>query len=402
MNSYPLVQLGDLADVVAGDPAPQDPRAFASEGPLFVRMLDVGRHHLHPALSDSTDRLSRKWLAQNRLRYFPKDSILIPKSGASVNLNHRAKLGTEAYVVSHLAVVIPDRSKIEPDYLYWWSVRYDPRAQSQVTSLPSLKLSTLKAARVPLPPLEEQRRIVGILNRAAKIERLRAQAADRLREFIPALFIKMFGDPVENPMGWRVEQLGNLIAMGLQNGLYKPKSEYGVGTRILRIDNFYRGYVTDPTSWKRVRLDNATIKKYALSEDDIVVNRVNSRPFLGKSAIIPKFLEPAVFESNMMRMKVDSKKILPKFLISMLQIGSMRQQLCLNAKDAINQSSINQTDVCELSLIVPPLGFQCTYSEIVKKAGATEAVAEAISKNSSTLTISLTTRLLGNYTRKYT
>ncbi|MCY4066157.1 MAG: hypothetical protein OXF57_07310, partial [Rhodospirillaceae bacterium] len=154
MNAYPPAQLGDIADVVAGDPAPQDPQAFAPDGPLFVRMQDVGRHHRHPALSDSADRLSSDWLAQNRLRLFPKGSILIPKSGASVNLNHRAKLATDAYVVSHLAVVIPDRTRIEPDYLYWWSVAYDPRAQAQVTSLPSLKLSTLKAATIYLPPLD--------------------------------------------------------------------------------------------------------------------------------------------------------------------------------------------------------------------------------------------------------
>ena len=57
------------------------------------------------------------WLTKKRLRLFPKDSILIPKSGASVNLNHRAKLAIDAYVVSHLAVVTPDRSRIDPNYL---------------------------------------------------------------------------------------------------------------------------------------------------------------------------------------------------------------------------------------------------------------------------------------------
>ena len=331
------------------------------------------------------------------------DIVMCASSGSSAVVGKSAPLWREwSGAVGAFCVVIRTKSTLcNPDFLGFFlkGAKFRQWTRNAAgASIKNIRKSDLESFPIPLPPLDEQRRIVGILNRAAKIERLRLQAAERLREFVPALFIKMFGDPVENPMGWRVEQLGNLIAMGLQNGLYKPKSEYGLGTRILRIDNFYRGYVTDPTSWKRVRLDNATIKKYALTEDDIVVNRVNSRPFLGKSAIIPKILEPAVFESNMMRMKVDSKKILPKFLISMFQIGSIRQQLCLNAKDAINQSSINQTDVCELSVIVPPLGYQCTYSEVVKKAGVTAAVAEAISKISSTLTISLTTRLLGDYT----
>ena len=151
--------------------------------------------------------------------------------------------------------------------------------------MPRTDMKALMSMRVPLPPLDEQQRIVGILNRAAKIERLRAQIAERFREFIPALFIKMFGDPVENPMGWISESFGNLIKEGPQNGLYKPKSEYGSGTLILRIDGFYDGNVTDPVGWQRLRLDEATVKKYALIEDDIVINRVNSRPFLGKSTI---------------------------------------------------------------------------------------------------------------------
>ncbi len=226
MTGHPVLRLGEIATVVAGNPAPQAPAAFAPNGPLFVRMKDVGLHHVNPALSVSTDQLSPSWLTANRIRLFPKDSILIPKSGASVNLNHRAKLATDAYVASHLAVVIPDKGRVDPDYLFWWSVRYDPRAQAQVTSLPSLKLSTLKEALVPLPPLDEQRRIVGILNRAARIERLRAQGAERLQEFMPALFVKMFGDPAENPMGWDVKPFTHLVEDGTRYVKKIPRREY--------------------------------------------------------------------------------------------------------------------------------------------------------------------------------
>lgn len=193
-SSHVSLRLGDIADVVAGDPAPQDPEAFAPDGPPFVRMQDVGRDHLNPALAVSTDRLDRKWLSENRLRLFPKGSVLIPKSGASVNLNHRAMLAIDAYVVSHLAVVMPDRSKVEPDYLFWWSVRYDPRKQVQVTSLPSLKLAMLKSAEVPLPPLDEQQRIANVLNRASNIERMHVRAAEAASILTTSLTHLLLGD----------------------------------------------------------------------------------------------------------------------------------------------------------------------------------------------------------------
>ena len=254
--------------------------------------------------------------------------------------------------------------------------------------------SFMENALISLPPLNEQRKIVEILNRAARIECLRAQAVDRLWEFIPALFIKMFGDPIENPLGWKVTLLGDLISNGPQNGLYKPKSDYGSGTRILRIDGFYDGCVIDPLVWERVRLDDVSMRKYALAEDDIIINRVNSRPFLGKSAIVPDIGETAVFESNMMRLTVNSGRILPKMLIAMLQLESTRQRLRLNAKDAINQSSINQSDVRGLPVIVPPLALQNRFTAITTAAQGMVATAGSASNSASALIASLTTLLL--------
>ena len=77
---------------------------------------------------------------------------------------------------------------------------------------------------IPLPPLEEQRRIVDILNRAARIEALRARAAERLREFVPALFVKMFGDPVENPNGWHSKKLGSLGTLDRGRSRHRPRN----------------------------------------------------------------------------------------------------------------------------------------------------------------------------------
>ena len=78
---------------------------------------------------------------------------------------------------------------------------------------------------IPLPPLNEQRRIDSIQNRTAKLERLRKQAQVLLRELIPVQFIKMFGDPVENPVAWeevRVCDLGTV-----DSGAGFPKKEQG-------------------------------------------------------------------------------------------------------------------------------------------------------------------------------
>lgn len=383
-SKWPEVSLSSVAEVTAGGPAPQEASDFSPNGIPFVRMQDVGRGHHCPNLTTSTDRITEETAKRRRLRLFPKGSLLIPKSGASVNLNHRGLLGVDSYVVSHLAVVIPSAAKVDSEYLYYWSLIYDPRRQAQVTSLPSLPLSLISKAQLPLPPLSEQHHIVDILKRADGIRRLRKQASQTARELIPALFVDMFGDPATNPKGWPVISCGELIADGPQNGLYKPSSDYGDGTPILRIDGFYDGAVSDWTSLRRLRISDQERAKYRLHEGDIVINRVNSPEYLGKSALITGLLEETVFESNMMRFAVDTARILPAYFIRYLQTSYVKSQILSGAKHAINQSSINQQDVRSLQVVVPPLAVQKKFVELTQNINAVGAQQQtAIVKSES-------------------
>lgn len=220
---WPTLRLDEVAEVAAGNPAPQEPSDFSDGGSPFIRMQDVGRWHHTSNLTDSTDRVSADAISKHRLRLFTAGSVLIPKSGASVNLNHRAMLGCDAYVVSHLAVIVPDRNKLLPEYLYFWSLSYDPRSQAQTTSLPSLPLSLIKAATIQVPPLPEQRRIVDLLSRAEGIVRLRREAEKKAAELIPALFIDMFGDPATNPKGWPVTSFGEVGVLDRGRSRHRPR-----------------------------------------------------------------------------------------------------------------------------------------------------------------------------------
>ncbi|WP_288051861.1 restriction endonuclease subunit S [Acidiphilium sp.] len=396
MSAWPLVDLEEVSDISAGNPAPQDANHFCADGHPFVRMQDVGRKHIDPALVETTDRVSSLAVRECGLRLYPAGTLLIPKSGASVNLNHRAMLGLDAYVVSHLATIIPDQRKVLPSYLFHWSQRYDPRSQAQVTSLPSLPLSLIKAAKVPLPPLDEQRRIVGLLDRAAEIRRRADAARAKARAIIPALFLDMFGDPATNPKGWRTLRLGDALLTGLQNGLYRPASDYGEGTRILRIDSFDDGKIGDQRRLKRLRIDTASIKKFGLHEGDIIVNRVNSPPQLGKSVLIHKLDEPTVFESNMMRMQVDPEILIPAIVGVMLQIPSVRQNLIRNAKHAINQSSINQSDVTAVGVFAPPLTLQTDFAEQAQRIEATARALDAAAAKAEAMAAGLSAEVFGS------
>jgi type I restriction enzyme S subunit len=248
--------------------------------------------------------------------------------------------------------------------LHWmWESGHLAKYVTRWVSQAAINQTELGNVPLKIPPPSEQQRIVDLLNRTDRLRRKRAQADALTKRILSALFYDMFSDPAANPKGWDKVQLGDLIEEGPRNGLYKPKSEYGEGTRILRIDGFYAGRIVDQNSLKRVHATDDEVEKYGLSKGDIVINRVNSEEYLGKSTIVPALSEPTLFESNMMRFSVDESRVNPIYLVEHLQSNATKAEILKKSKRAINQASINQQDVKSFSIALPPLDLQHNFAE---------------------------------------
>jgi len=244
---------------------------------------------------------------------------------------------------------------------------------------------------LPIAPRAEQRRIV------AKLEKLlrRVDACQQRLAKIPVA-LKRFRQSVlaaacsgrltadwrnsdegqdELPRSWSLIEFGRLIADGPHNGLYKPQSCYGSGTLIVRIDAFYDGKITDWGELKRLVISGKEREQFALADGDILINRVNSPKFLGKAALVQAMPEESVYESNMMRLRLDRSRTRPDYAILYLRSAQGLEELRKNAKHAVNQSSINQEDVKGALFALPPLPEQ---QEIVRRVEALFALADQI------------------------
>ena len=184
----------------------------------------------------------------------------------------------------------------------------------------------------------------------------------------------------ELPEGWVWATVEHVILGTPQNGLYKPKSQYGGGIPILRIDDFQDFALRERELLRCLRISAKEIGTYGLEVGQLVVNRVNSPSHLGKCLVVPESLLPAVFESNMMR--ITTNPLVSKyFLACYLRSKDGRACLTANAKWAVNQASINQTDVCMTPMPLPPLAEQRRIvAEVERRLSViqkTEATVEA-------------------------
>ena len=94
----------------------------------------------------------------------------------------------------------------------------------------------LKENVVPVPPLPEQKRIAAILDKADAIRRKRQQAIQLADDFLRAVFLDMFGDPVTNPKGWNVVELSTLVDPDdkLNYGVVQPGDHEEDGVPLVR------------------------------------------------------------------------------------------------------------------------------------------------------------------------
>lgn len=183
--------------------------------------------------------------------------------------------------------------------------------------------------------------------------------------------------PDKLPKGWVKTTLGE-VAESMKNGIYKPASFYADdGIACLRMYNIADGEIT----WrdvKRMRLSEDEIREYELVTGDLLVNRVNSRELVGKSATIPEGLERCVFESKNIRVRLRREMVSPAFVnYRLLLAGSA--YFSQNAQQVVGMASVNQPQVSRFPLPLPPRAEQerivAKLDALLSRVAAGEAAA---------------------------
>jgi len=102
-----------------------------------------------------------------------------------------------------------DESVLDVRYLYWFLFKYVEKLRELSIGgvIKYIKINNLIDPIIPLPPLEDQKRIVKILNEADALRQKRKQATGLLDDYLKSVFLEMFGDPVKNPKGWKKQAL---------------------------------------------------------------------------------------------------------------------------------------------------------------------------------------------------
>jgi len=273
------VRLGDVARIFSGSPAPQDKRYFEEGSMPFVRVQDLGRYGITTNLTETSDKVNGEAVKELRLVKANKGTILFPKSGAAILTNSRAILGEDAYIVSHLAAVEPFHDVLETLWAFYWLCTVDMGRYIDNPAYPSLRLSKIRELLIPLPPLEEQRRIVArveeLMSRIREAKRLRQEAKEEAERLWQSILSETFPKPgTELPEGWRWVRLGEVC--DYKSGVWGQTDPNGIP--VLRSTDFLPDGNLSYETAIRLALSEKQLKKAVLQPGDILLERSGGGP----------------------------------------------------------------------------------------------------------------------------
>lgn len=240
--------------------------------------------------------------------------------------------------------------------------------------------SHIKQMVVPLPPLPEQKRIAAILDKADAIRRKRQQAIQLTDDFLRAVFLDMFGDPVTNPKGWAVRPVGDLCDC-IVPGRDKPKSFNGSTPWITTNELIHLGVTIKKENYIGLTVDEILeVRARVVPKKSVIMTCV------GDLGVISVAGEDMVINQQLHAF-LPSEEITPSYLSFSLasQKGYMLKMASSTTLPYMNKAVCNSVPV-----MLPPKEMQDKFESLVAKVAvfklkssdfSYEAAFESISQN---------------------
>jgi type I restriction enzyme S subunit len=348
---WQLVPLGELAQVDRSGIAPEN----IQSGTTYVGLENISeegtftevRSVSNGELASTKFAFTRKHILYGKLRPY---------------LRKIARPEFDGVCSTDILPILPG-SKVSRDYLAHF-LRIDSSvsfavARSVGVNLPRISPNILVTLRIPLPPMEEQRRIAAILDQAEALRAKRRQALAKLDTLTQSLFLEMFGDPTQSVGKWPIVRFGDIADCKLGKMLDSSKQTGTATYTYLRNAN---------VQWNRLELDSLLTmdfdesdrKKFALKAGDLLICE-GGEP--GRAALWNGELTNCFYQKALHRCRIKPGKGLSKFFVFLFWEMAKRKSLQYSTS-TIGHLTAEKLD--ELKVPNPPLEIQQLFVSKVR------------------------------------
>jgi type I restriction enzyme S subunit len=238
-------------------------------------------------------------------------------------------------------------------------------AQMRGANYPAVSDGVVKRADTPLPSPKEQRRIVELLEQADGLRRKRTEADRLANHILPALFRKMFGDPVANDKGWPAAWFGE-IAESRLGKMLDAKQQTGEHRRPYLRNLNVQWARFDLSSVLEMDFPPEQRNEFLLRQGDLLICEGGE---VGRSAIWDEQIPECYFQKALHRVRPHTNKCVAEYLLYLLWALARRGGLIdLNSKATIPH--LTGVQLAALQIPLPPVNLQRAFAGLVQRASA--------------------------------
>ncbi|NLU99237.1 restriction endonuclease subunit S [Marinomonas sp. UCMA 3892] len=359
--SWPMVKLGDIFEITSSKRVHQ--KDWREEGIPFYRAREIAVLSREGKV-DNDLFIDEAMYEEYKAKFgAPEEGDILITAVGTLGLTYAVQKGERFYFKD--ASVIKLRKKIDVDISYIQYAIASPTVQrfiqnSSGATVGTYTISRARETEIPLPPLEEQKRIAAILDKADSVRRKRQQAIQLADDFLRSVFLDMFGDPVTNPKGWDIRPLEDCLEF-LTSGSRGWAQYYSdQGSKFIRIQNVSKNrllledmaYVNAP--------DGAESTRTRVQIGDVLLSITAD---LGRSAVVNDEIAGGHINQHLALLRVNQSKINSRFLSAYLSSDGGVKQFQMKNKSAV-KAGLNFNDIRTLMIPIPPLNIQKKYENI--------------------------------------
>lgn len=358
---YPLpegwkwVRLGEISNIVTGStPSKKHPEYYGGNFPFFKPSdLDAGRH-----VVSSSEFLTDE--GKKKCRIIPSGSIGVCCIGT---IGKSGYFDIDCTTNQQINSVIP---KCNGLYVYYYTKTlcflYTIKKKVSATTISIVNKSKLETCTFPLPPIDEQQRIVDrIESLFAKLDEAREKAEAVLDGFESrkaAILHKAFTG--ELTAKWR-EKNGlkkenkaikiKDILLDIKYGT-SEKSDYTyTGLPVIRIPNIIDNTI-DLDDLKFLKSNDSSNYDLVEKNDILMIRSNGSRELVGKCALVDETIVGKAYASFLIRLR-PKKSVNAKYLLNFMSSSLARNQLFSKTKSSAGINNINSKEICSVDIWLP-------------------------------------------------
>ena len=217
-----MARLGEIFDLQMGKTPSRNKSNYWTDGQYsWVSIADLGTYQKY--VGATKEEISEVAVRESEIKSVPANTVIM---SFKLSLGKTAITKEEVYTNEAIMAFIPTgKYDVLPDYFYHLFTGKDwSKETNRAVMGATLNKAMLSEISVPVPLIDEQRKIAAVLDKVSDLIAKRRQQLDKLDELVKAKFVEMFGDPVSNSLNFPLLSLPQLGEFGRGVSKHRPRN----------------------------------------------------------------------------------------------------------------------------------------------------------------------------------